>query len=424
VGRPNRRREELRSLAHRSRELVGLAALVGVATGLGVALFDWITVEVALGRVLDLPVAIRPWVPLLGLALTAAALRAGGRLGPGTSDEYIRNFHEHDDLPLRPVPWRMVAAVATLGSGAPGGLEGPSMYLGAGIGTGVGRRFRSALGTAGTKSLMVAGAAAGVAAIFRAPATGAVFALEVPYRDDLGRRLLVPALVGAASGYLAFVAVAGTDPLLDVTGNAPFDLRDLLGAVGLGVVAGIVVRLYAWCLRAAKDFQTRLPTWVTVPVGGVAIALLAIAAHAATGESLGLTPGYNAIEWAARPDHGLWVVALILGIRLAGTVASLAGGGVIGLFVPLVVAGALLGRLAGGMIGATNPTLFVIIGVAAALGAGYRVPLAAVTFVAEASGRPGFVVPGLLAAVGADLVMGSSSVTRYQQSGASVDEYH
>jgi CIC family chloride channel protein len=92
--------------------------------------------------------------------------------------------------------------------------------------------------------------------------------------------------------------------------------------------------------------------------------------------------------------------------------------------VPLVVAGALLGRLAGGAIGATNPTLFVIIGVAAALGAGYRVPLAAVTFVAEATGRPGFVVPGLLAAVGADLVMGASSVTRYQQSGAAVHEYH
>jgi CIC family chloride channel protein len=55
-----------------------------------------------------------------------------------------------------------------------------------------------------------------------------------------------------------------------------------------------------------------------------------------------------------------------------------------------------------------------VIGVAAFLGAGYRVPLAAVMFVAETTGRPSFVVPGLLAAVAAELMMGSSSVTEYQ----------
>jgi CIC family chloride channel protein len=61
-----------------------------------------------------------------------------------------------------------------------------------------------------------------------------------------------------------------------------------------------------------------------------------------------------------------------------------------------------------------DTSLFVVIGVSAFLGAGYRVPLAAVMFVAEATGRPGFVVPGLLAAVAAELVMGRFSVTTYQ----------
>ena len=55
-----------------------------------------------------------------------------------------------------------------------------------------------------------------------------------------------------------------------------------------------------------------------------------------------------------------------------------------------------------------------MIGIAAFLGAGYRVPLAAVVFVAEVTGRPGFVVPGLLAAVIAELVMSRQSVTTYQ----------
>lgn len=386
-------------------------------------MFDWITVDRLLEWVLEIPVDLRPWTPMVGLAL-AALLLYRGKVGPATSDDYILGFHSHDDLNTRPLPWRMAAAVATLGSGAPGGLEGPSMYLGASIGTMVQRRFRSVFGSSSAHTLMVAGAAAGVAAIFKAPATGAVFALEVPYRDDLGRRLLVPALVGAGSGYVAFVAVTNTRPLLAVTGDAPFDLRDLLGASVLGVVIGVIIRLYSVALRSAKQFQRQRPAWLAVLVGGVSIAVVAIVAHAAAGSSLGLTPGYNAIEWAIEPQHSLWVVALLLVVRLSGTLATVAGGGVVGLFVPLVVTGALIGRMAGGVIGASNISLFVIIGVAAALGAGYRVPLAAVMFVAEATGRPGFVVPGLLAAVGADLVMGNSAVTAYQQSGTAVNEYH
>ncbi len=67
-----------------------------------------------------------------------------------------------------------------------------------------------------------------------------------------------------------------------------------------------------------------------------------------------------------------------------------------------------------------NTTLFVVIGVAAFLGAGYRVPLAAVIFVAETTGRPGFVVPGLLAAVAA-VTMGRSSITAYQATASGED---
>ena len=105
----------------------------------------------------------------------------------------------------------------------------------------------------------------------------------------------------------------------------------------------------------------------------------------------------------------------MLGLRCVATAATVSGGGAGGLFIPLVVAGALLGQafetVAGGAAG-----LFPLIGVAAFLGAGYRVPLAAVMFVAEATGRPGFIVPALLAAVAGELVMGRASVTAYQVS--------
>ena len=71
-------------------------------------------------------------------------------------------------------------------------------------------------------------------------------------------------------------------------------------------------------------------------------------------------------------------------------------------------------RWSAGRVQRADLSLFIVIGVAAFLGAGYRVPLAAVMFVAETTGRPSFVVPGLLAAVAAELMMGPSSVTTYQ----------
>jgi CIC family chloride channel protein len=260
---------------------------------------------------------------------------------------------------------------------------------------------------------MVAGAAAGVAAIFKAPATGAIFAIEVPYQDELARRMLLPALVSAATGYLAFVSVNGTARLFPIAGEPTFNLRDLVGAVALGVAAGLAARAFAAALRKAKTIAQRRHPLVPL-LAGLVLAILFIAARVATGESLTFGPGYDTIQWALDPQHGAWIVLLVLVLRCMATAATLGGGGVGGLFIPLVVCGALTGRVVGGAVQSLDTTLFVVIGVAAFLGAGYRVPLAAVMFVAETTGRPGFVVPGLLAAVAAELVMGRSSVTSYQ----------
>jgi len=100
-------------------------------------------------------------------------------------------------------------------------------------------------------------------------------------------------------------------------------------------------------------------------------------------------------------------------LAAAATVLTVAGGGAGGLFIPLVVEGALIGRTLGGLFrtSASGSNFFPLIGVSAFLGAGYRVPLAAVVFAAEGSGRPGFIVPGLIAAMVSQLFMGSASAS-------------
>jgi CIC family chloride channel protein len=264
------------------------------------------------------------------------------------------------------------------------------------------------------RTLLVAGAAAGVAAIFKAPATGVVFALEVPYRDDLARRSLLPALVAAATGYLVFVAIHGTAPLFPATGNPSFSLRDLGGAVLLGILGGLGARLMASGIRGAKSFSTTpiaLRFAVVVPV----FLALFVACRALTGENLVVGPGYQAIDWAGHGGHSVWLLLAVFALRGLATSACVGAGGTGGIFVPLAVGGALVGRATAELVGSLDRGLFTVLGTAAFLGAGYRVPLAGVMFVAETSGRPGFVVPGLIAAVVAELMMGHGSVTAYQR---------
>jgi chloride channel protein, CIC family len=415
---PGATTRRFREFARRSHEVIVLAAVTGAVTGFAVAAFDWIVVDVLLDHVFDLSPWVMAWMPLVGLTLSWLALRWVARTrDPGTADLYLKAFHDPDQpLRLRELPGRALAAVATPGLGGAMGLEGGSLYLGSWFGSFLQRRFPRFTAGSSRQVLMVAGAAAGVAAIFKAPATGALFALEVPYKEDFARRMLLPALVASASGYLAYVFVNGTTPLFAAHGSPPpLSFADLAGALALGVAAGLGARAFAKLLLAAKWLTTRFGPWLRIVATGLTLAGLFGITWALTDRPLSLGPGYQTITWALDPHRALWLLAVILLVRCLATASAVAGSGVGGLFIPLVVAGALLGRIAVGIVGDGNTTLFVVIGVAAFLGAGYRVPLAAVMFVAETTGRPGFIVPGVLAAVAAMLVMGRASVTTYQR---------
>ena len=409
------RNDDFRSLVVRSRQVVLASAVVGAITGVAVAGFDRLSINVLFDRgVAHLPLLVMACSPGVGLVVAALWLRyPGGDLSPNSADEYLRSFHTHQGLRMRDMAHRMVAAVATLGSGAALGLEGPSIYLGATIGSALQRRGRSFLVGADPNLLLVAGAAAGIAAIFKAPATGAIFAIEVPFQEDLARRMLLPALVAAASGYLTLVAINGTTPLFPVRGAPPLSFTDLAGAAVLGLTAGLGAKLFAAMIGWAKHMAGLAHRGVRIVACGATIAVLFAIGRGLTGQSLVLTPGYGVITWALVPGRAVPLLLAVLVLRCVATGAAVAGGGVGGLFVPLVVAGALLGRAFGAAVGGTD-SLFLVIGIAAFLGAGYRVPLAAVVFVAETTGRPGFVVPGVIAAVVAELVMNRMSVTSYQ----------
>jgi CIC family chloride channel protein len=411
------RRDELRRLFRRSGEVVLLAAITGSVTGLFVRGFEYVVIEVAFERLLEADLWVIAVMPVVGLIVAALVLRwVGGGASPATSDEYLRAFHDPAfTLRLRHFVARTLAAIATLGTGGALGLEGPSLYGGATIGEAIQRRVPRVFRGSDHRTLLGAGATAGVAAIFKAPATGAIFALEVPYRDELARRMLLPALVASATGYLTFVALTDTSAIFRVVEVPLFSLRDLFGALLIGATCAVGARGFAKMMRIAKGFALR-PIVIRIALAGSGLVSLFVVTRALTGENLSIGTGYAVItDWITQPDLSLWLIVAVFVIRCLAAALTAAGGGVGGVFIPLVVGGALVGRGVGEVVHPERSTLYVLLGVAAFLGAGYRVPLAAIMFVAETTGRPNFVVPALFAAVSAELVMGDQSITVYQR---------
>lgn len=395
------------------------ALVVGGATGALMVGVQRLVILTVLDRVAAAPLPLLAVCPFVGLVLAWACLRFLARSAtPAIADEYIRNVHDPEPLDLRPVPGRLLASMTTIGLGGALGLEGVAVYVGGAIGTLTerifGRRFRAE----DAKMLMVAGAAAGVAAIFQTPVTGAVFALEVPFRGRLSRRHVTPILAGSVAGYIAAILIVGRRPLFPVRGHVSLDARDLLAALAIGIVVGAVAHGFARLVILAKTTVRRVPAVVRLPVAGAVIAGVVVIAAGITDVAVVLGPGYTATRWALDPTHAAGLVLGVLVLRMVATTVALGGGGVGGLSIPLVSLGALTGRFVSGIAGRAGDPLDTVVGAAAFLAAGYRVPLAGITFVAETTGRVGFIVPAMVAVFAADVVTGRASVSTEQRDDA------
>jgi len=439
----------LRTIATRGdTPVLALSIATGALVALLIAGFEHLAQSVFLERITHRPLYQIAAAPAIGLVLTALLLHWIGRpTSPATSDEFIRVYHERSPrLPLRDLPAKLLAGVATIGFGGALGLEGPSIYAGSTAGLAVHERFRRWLRREDVRILLTAGAAAGIAAVFKAPATGVLFALEAPYRDDVTRRALIPSLLAAATSYVTYINIIGPDSVIPFLNDpesrlglnlidAPLftddglvwiardqlsalfsgvEINDIMGAVLLGVLAGLGGRFMAWLVRQAKSRARETSLILRLFVGGSLLAGLAVGADIAFDSPLTIGPGFRAMEWVVAPEHGLGLIALLFGLRIAATIVTLGAGGVGGLFIPLAVQGVILGAFVGQVVNADRPGLYPILGLAAFLGAGYRAPISAVMFVAESTGGA-FVVPALIAAAVSQLVAGSSSVAEHQQ---------
>ncbi len=391
-------------------------AAIGVATGTCVAAAGFLVEQQAVAALAALPGLVPALFSPLALLVSVAVARFVTRVSsPSTAELYIETYHRGaTELPLRQIPGRVLAAATTVGFGGSQGLESPSALMGAGWGDVLGRVGRGWLPPEERRTLLVAGASAGIGAVFSSPAVGTLYGIEIPFKRDVDAPRLVPCAIAAGASYATRAALIGTNHLVTVDQMPAVDARMIVGILLVGVACGLGARLFAmseaW-LRDAKQYGT---PWTRALVGGVVLAALALAGHALTGQWITFGPGYLAAGWLTSDAHALWLLVPVVLVRTAGTLACVYGGGGGGVFTSLACTGAFVGQIVAQVIGRGETHLLALVGAACFLGSGYRIPLACMLFVAEESGEMAASMAGLIAIAIGQVFMGDESVSDAQ----------
>jgi len=301
-------------------------------------------------------------------------------------------------------PAKAVAAALAIGAGASVGPEDPSVQIGANLGSMFGQKLR--LSDERVRTLVAAGAAAGIAAAFNAPIAGLFFALEVILGDFAGSAFAAVVVAAVASSVLTR-AVVGEQPAFHVPAYALKSAWELPFYLGLGLLAGPVAALYVRAIHGAKDAfgAAPLPRWAKPAAAGLAVGFVAIAVPHVRGV------GYDAIEGplgGAAPAVG--ALLLLLVAKLAMTAVCVGAGVPGGVFAPSLVLGAALGAAYALVVRLAIPAAdvavpaFAMVGMAAVLAGAVHAPLTATLLLFELTGDYRIILP-LLFAVAVSMIV-------------------
>jgi CIC family chloride channel protein len=335
-----------------------------------------------------------------------------------STEEVIRSYHEHQgDISMRPFVPKLIAAITTVGFGGSAALEGPSIYGGAAIGSWLWTKLR--LDARDRRIMLICGAAAGMSAVFRAPITGIVFALEMPYKDDLAHEALLPSLIASVVAYVTLISFLGSEPLFNFAGASSFTRQDLYWSALLGLIIGLVAMAFVITFRRARSFFVKwsAPHWVKLAIGGCMTGICGtLFLYLYQGALVPIGSNYEAVGEILGKHHATSELLVFGALKLAATIFTLACGGVSAMFVPLFLTGGAFGTaFAQSVVHSPVLGLYAAVGMASFIAAGYKTPLAAVVFVAEATGGHAFIIPALIGSAVAYSVSGDASASGDQR---------
>jgi chloride channel protein, CIC family len=296
----------------------------------------------------------------------------------------------------------------TIASGGSVGHEGPSVAIGAAVGSVVARFF--GLGRRRRIAMVGAGCAGGLAAAFNAPLAGVIFTVEIVFGGAIGgdvgtMSVFIPLIVAAVCGTFTSYSIRGDDLAFDLVSHTGTSAADLLFFVLLACAAGAIGTVFSKAIQASsRRFEAwRAPAWVKPAAGALGVGVLAALV---SNELLGA--GHSTVE---RALHGqlAWQLALaLLVLKIVATSLTLGSGGFGGALLPSLYVGACLGTLVGTgvnsfMVGA-DVGAYALCGMGAVFAATMHAPLTPIVMMFELTHDYGVILPLMLSCILATVV--------------------
>ena len=309
-------------------------------------------------------------------------------------------------VPTRSVGLKILATALTLGGGGSAGREGPTVMVGAAIGSSIGRH--TGLGEDQVRSLVAAGAGAGIGATFNAPIAGMLFAMEV-ILGNFAIRHLNAVVIASVTAAVTTRTLVGEERILSAVPHEVGDPRELLLYAMLGVAAAGFGFLFLKAFDGAHGpislFETR--PWLRPLVLGLPVAaIIAFEPRIfGTGQDFiqQLVGGEPlAVAW--------WVLLILAGLKILATAGTLGSHGSGGHFMPALFIGSTVGAGLAALLAPVWPIsdldtgAFAVVGMAATFAAVARAPLTSILIVFELTGDYGLVLPLMLATSLATLI--------------------
>jgi CIC family chloride channel protein len=405
--------------------------VIGLLSGLGAIAFNELlhaAIETTMGSWARLPLPVphgeatelastvgdppRRWLlillPVLGGLISGLLIKTFAPEAEGTgTDSYIDAFHNRAGSMRGRVPLvKSLATISTIASGGSAGKEGPIAQIGAGIGSALGRYLK--MGARARRTLMVAGAAGGLGAIFRAPLGGALTAVEVLYKEDLETDALTPAILSSVTAYTVFCSVYGFDHVFAYDGESFQTPVQLLFYAVLGLVCSAAGYLYVRFMHGSKTyFFDRLPVnrYLVPPIGGLLVGLVGFAYPQAMGQGFGYVQQLILRQPVDGIEASVGFLATLAVLKIATTSFTISSGGSGGVFAPSLFIGAMLGGCVGGFSHQLFPELvpdvtpFVVVGMGAFFAGVANAPIASLMMVCELTGAYELLPPLMVVAI-------------------------
>ncbi|RPD99318.1 Cl- channel voltage-gated family protein [Candidatus Pantoea deserta] len=309
-----------------------------------------------------------------------------------------------DAVPTRTSLFRALSSIASIGSGASIGKEGPMVQLSALCGSVLGRWMPASLNLKNSDVVAMA-AAAGLSSVYHAPLASAIFVAEIAFGISALQRL-IPLVISSSVAVMTMWSLGFRNALYPLA-DASFqmDVSSLLATVVIGLAAGLAGWLLIKLIARSKALFSHISSLpLRLGAGGLAVGLLALISTDILGN------GYEVIVKIMAGDYLLPGLLLLLLLKTLATTLSVGSNAVGGLFTPSLLTGALLG-VALATLGAAlhlplgNVLLYAAIGMAAMLAAVSQAPLMAILMVLEMTLNSSLLFPVTIAAVLASMVV-------------------